>query len=245
MILGPAPSVSQLGTLSARRTAHCPHAAQHIVRTPHSTLSARRTAHCPHAAQHIGRTPAWSLRHTGRAALYRGIAFNSLRHGRCGTQGGRPYTEESPSIDSGMAAAAHRADGLIQRNRLQFTPAWPPRHTGRAGYGSILLTSRPYTEESPSIHSGMVAAAHRADGLIQRNRLQFTPAWPLRHTGRTALYRGIAFNSLRHGRCGTHGGRATDLFCRLACDRRPSGQRMLVKHGDFALLMLPGRNGSQ
>ena len=121
-------------------------AAGHIVRTPHSTLSARRTAHCPHAAQHIVRTP-----HSTLAAL---------RHGRCGTRGGRPYTEESPSI-----------------------------------------------------HSGMAAAAHRADGLIQRNRLQLTPAWPLRHTGRTALYRGIAFNSLRHGRCGTQGGRVTDLFC--------------------------------
>ena len=146
---------------------------------------------------------------------------------------------------SGMVAAAHGAGGLIQRNRLQFTPAWPLRHTGRTAlYRGIAFNSlrhgrcgtqggRPYTEESPSIHSGMVAAAHRAGGL----RIYFAD-FP-------ALYRGIAFNSLRHGCRGTQGGRVTDLFCRLACDRRPSGQRMLVKHGDFALLMLPGRNGSQ
>jgi hypothetical protein len=75
-------------TLSARRSAHCPHAVQHIVdicitpklnsssseagrdpplelgqivRTPSSTLSARRSAHCPHAVQHIVRR-----RHGGR-----------------------------------------------------------------------------------------------------------------------------------------------------------------------------------
>ena len=74
--------------MSARRSAHCPHAVQHIVdfsitltlnssfseagrapplelgqivRTPFSTLSARRPAHCPHAVQHIVRTPFSTL----------------------------------------------------------------------------------------------------------------------------------------------------------------------------------------
>ena len=52
-------------TLSARRSAHCPHAAQHIVRTPFSTLSALcAVQHTqPHTTTHNHTQPHTKFRH--------------------------------------------------------------------------------------------------------------------------------------------------------------------------------------